>query len=70
MLGLQPIDDLTIHFGVGLPLVVPASEGLTVVLSTLLGPEVHSVARTRASVTQLVKTAGTSAKFTIVLWPN
>ena len=50
---------LTVHFGVGLPLVVPAPEGLTVVLSTLLGPEVHSVERAWPSVTQLVETAGT-----------
>lgn len=58
---------LTIHFGVGLPLVVPASEGLAVVLGTLLGPEVHSVNGARPSVTQLVETAGAGAKFTVVL---
>lgn len=59
--------NLTIHFSVGLPFVVPASEGLTVVLSTLLGPEVHRVNGARPSVTQLVETAGAWAKFTIVL---
>lgn len=58
---------LTIHFGVGLPLVVPASEGLAVVLGALLGPEVHGVNGARPSVTQLVETAGAGAKFTVVL---
>lgn len=55
---LKQLSGLTVHFGVGLPLVVPASEGLAVVLSALLGPEVHSIRQTWSSVTQLVETAG------------
>ncbi len=60
---------LTIHFGVWLPLVVPAPERLAVVLSALLGAEVHGVRRAWPSVTQLVETTGARAKFTVVLWP-
>lgn len=59
--------NLTIHFSVGLPFVVPASERLTVVLSTLLRSEVHRRNGARPSVTQLVETAGAWTKFTIVL---
>lgn len=58
---------LTIHFSVGLPFVVPASEWFTVVLSTLLGSEVHRRNGAQPSVTELVETAGAWAKFTIVL---
>lgn len=61
--------NLTIHFSVGLPFVVPASEGLAVVLSTLLGAEVQRLNGARPSVAKLVETAGAWAKFAIVLWP-
>lgn len=66
---LFQLSNLTIHFSVGLPFVVPASEGLTVVLCTLLGPKVHRVNGARPRVAQLVETAGAWAKFTIVLRP-
>lgn len=66
---LYSLGQLTVHFGVGLPLVVPAPEGLAVVLCTLLGPKAHRLRRTRPRVTQLVEAAGARTKFTIVLWP-
>ena len=61
---------LTVHLGVGLPLVVPAPEGLAVVLGALLSPEVHGAERARPSVAQLVETAGAGAEFTVVLGPG
>lgn len=60
---------LTVHFGVGLPFVIPAPERLAVVLCALLGPEVHGIGGTWTSVTQLVETAGARAKLTVVLRP-
>lgn len=65
---LPRLANLTIHFSVGLPFVVPAPERLTVVLGTLLGSEVHRRDGARSSVAQLVETAGAWAKFAIVLW--
>lgn len=60
----------TFHFGVGLPLVVPASERPAVVLGALLRPEIHGIAVARLGVTQLVQSIRTLAEFSTVLRPS